>query len=291
MATVPERQESGTLSLAGLFRRHRGRILTTLFLVVLEAGALVLFPLVIGLAINDLLQDRLAGTFALAVLGAASLCVGAARRLVDTRTYAAVYQDTATEHAMVEFAHESDVSTIAARTSLLAEFVEFFENSVPMIVNSVIGIVGTLVVLAGIDGGVFVGALGLGVLVVATYGATGRLNLALTAEFNDELEQQVRSLQTGDVCEARGHFGRLMAWNRRLSDLETFNYSVVYLGVVALVLYSPVAIVDGAKTEYGFVFAAIMYVFQYVESVLATPLFIQQLIRLNEISTRLRGDP
>ncbi len=281
--------KSPTVTIGGFDRRFSGRIAITLALVVIEAVLLLLFPLSIGLAINDLLQDELTGIALLGGLGVASLVVGALRRFIDTRTYATIYETTATELVAGEHERDADVSSIAARSTLLTEFIEFLENSMPTIVNSIIGIVGTLIILARIDSGVFLASLGLAALVAAVYAVTGRHNMKLTTGYNDELEQQVNALSTRTTVAAHRHFSQLMAWNRRLSDLETLNYSLVYLGVIALLIYSPIAVVDGADPEYGFVFSTIMYVFQYVEAVLAMPLFIQQTIRLNEISQRLNN--
>ncbi len=277
------------VTIGGLVRRFRGRIAVALALVLVEAAGLLLFPLVIGVAINGLLQERTGGILLLGALGVVSLAVGALRRLIDTRTYATIYETTATELAAAEHERGTDVSTIAARATLLTEFIEFLENSMPAIVSSVIAIVGTLAILAGIHSGVFAASLGLAVLVALVYLATGRHNLALTGGYNDELERQVGALSTRSTADANRHFGALMRWNRKLSDLETLNYSLIYVGVIALLVYSPIAVVDDADPQYGFVFSAIMYVFNYVEAVLAMPLFIQQLIRLSEISNRLAG--
>lgn len=279
----------GGVTIRTLVRRFRARIAVTMALVVAEAAALLLFPLVIGIAINDLLGDRTAGVVLLGALGAGTLVVGALRRVIDTRTYASIYETTATELVASERARGTDVSATAARTTLLTEFVEFLENSLPAIVNSVIAVVGTLVILAGIHPGVALASAGLAALVGVVYAATGRRNLVLTSGYNDELERQVGALS--EPQRTRRHFVDLMSWNRRLSDLETLNYAFIYLGVIALLVYSPIAVVDSGDTEYGFVFATIMYVFQYVEAVLEMPLFIQQVIRLNEISTRLARAP
>lgn len=270
-----------------LVGRFKARIAATLALVVLEAAALLLFPLFIGRAIDGLLDDRVGDLWFLGALGVFSLAIGALRRLIDTRTYASIYETTAVELVESELGDGNDVSTIAARTTLLTEFIEFLENSMPAIVNSVIAVVGTLVILAGIHLGVFVASLFLAILVGAVYAATGTTNLELTSGYNDELERQVAALSTRTIPDARNHFTKLMTWNRKLSDLETFNYTLIYLGVIALLIYSPIAVVGVTTPEYGFVFASMMYVFQYVESILAMPLFIQQLIRLNEISDRL----
>ena len=282
-----------SVSLGGLVRRFRGRVAVTALLVVAEAATLLLFPLFIGIAIDDLLADSFRGIAVLGALGVVSLAIGALRRFLDTRTYAAVYETVAAEMVDAERERGTETSAISARTTLLAEFVEFLENSMPMIVNAAIGIVGTLVILAGIDMGVFLGAVGLAALVGLVYAATGRWNLALTAGYNDELEQQVDAVSVGGAS-ARRHFSELMRWNRRLSDLETLNFSIIYLGVIALFVYAPVAVVERGGdgiVEVGAAFAAVMYVLQYVEAVLETPLFLQQLIRLREISTRLSGVP
>ncbi|MEM8619716.1 MAG: hypothetical protein AAGF73_08335 [Actinomycetota bacterium] len=59
--------------------------------------------------------------------------------------------------------------------------------------------------------------------------------------------------------------------------------------VIALLIYAPVELVsDGA--QYGAVFAAMVYVLQFIEDVLTAPLHLQQLIRLGEIGDRLRAN-
>lgn len=255
-------------------------------LVVLEAGISLLFPLFIGLSVNGLLEGSYQGVVLLAVLGLAALVVGSARRFYDTRTYAGIYEKVASEMVERERHRGASVSKITARSSLMTEFVEFLENSVPEIVGSVVGVVGTLIILYGINLGVFAASLGLLVLVIAIYVVTGGRNLRLNAGYNDELEQQVDAIASGKRHGINAHYSRLMRWNIRLSDLETLNYSAFFLGVVALLFYAPVALVPNG-VEAGFVIAALMYVFQYIEGLVAMPLYMQQVIRLREISSRL----
>ena len=72
-----------------------------------------------------------------------------------------------------------------------------------------------------------------------------------------------------------------------MSDLETVSYIAIWTGVIALLVYAAIEVIEPGQTEYGFAFSAIIYVFQYVEALVALPLFIQQIIRLQEISGRL----
>ncbi|WP_419861825.1 hypothetical protein [Candidatus Palauibacter sp.] len=56
--------------------------------------------------------------------------------------------------------------------------------------------------------------------------------------------------------------------------------------MMALLVFA-VATSAERTVEYGAVFAIVMYVFQFVESMLGIPLYYQQWLRLREISGRL----
>lgn len=279
------------VSVASLVWRFRFRIALTTTLVGLEGVAALLFPLFIGLAVNDLLRDSLTGVANLGWLAAAAVVLGSARRFVDTRAYAGVYATTAAELVARERERGTPVSAIAARTRLLGEFVLFLEQSLPGIAMGAISLVGTLIILTSISAPVAAACLALAAFMALQYWVTGGLNYRLNASYNDELEEQVAIISSADAAEAPAHFRRLMRWSVRLSDLETANYALLFLGVVVLLVYAPIALVDGPTAEYGFVLAALMYVLQYVEDLAVFPLYIQSLIRLGEISARLREDP
>ena len=78
----------------------------------------------------------------------------------------------------------------------------------------------------------------------------------------------------------------MMRWNIRLSDLEAANFGINWVFMIALLVFAVSAAVTEAP-EYGAVFALVMYVFQFMESVMMLPLFYQQWLRLREISGRL----
>ncbi|MEM9466779.1 MAG: ABC transporter six-transmembrane domain-containing protein [Actinomycetota bacterium] len=278
------------MSLSQLVRRFPWRVGATVGLVLIEAIIELLFPLFIGLAINDLLDDRYGGLIALTSLGIAALVVGSVRRFVDTRAYAGMYEVIAAEMVERERARGTETTRIAARTTLLGEFVEFLEDSMPQIISAAIGTVGILIIIAGLDVNVLFACLALFVLLVATYWASARHNFRLNRGYNDELEGQVAAIESGDQDRVGLHFRTLMRWNRRLSDLETVNYAVIWLGVIAVLVYAPIQVIEPGETEYGFAFSTILYVFQYVDAIVMLPLFIQQVIRLREITTRLSAD-
>ena len=267
-----------------LLKRFGGRIALTLTLVVLEAVGWTLFPLVIGRAINGILADSARGLYEFAGLGIAAMGVAIARRLVDSRAYARIYARLGEE--LVGRQSEDSTSTTIARIGMLREIVEFFENSLPNLITSVIGLAGTILILSLLNLPVFLGCLAVIGVTVVLYALTGRLTTRYNKGLNDEHERQVDIVKTADAARAGRHLRDLMRWKIKLSDLEAANFGIVWLFMIALLAFS-IWSAANETVEYGTVFSVVMYVFQFAESVILLPLYYQQWLRLREISGRL----
>lgn len=270
-----------------IFFRFKWKISLTIFLVIIESILGIFYPLLIGVAINDLLDKSHQGLYWLALLGASSLIIGSLRRLYDTRAYASIYLKTVTEMVSTEHKKKRSISSISARSNLMTEFIEFLENSMPALVESVIAIVGISIVIATLNLNVFFACIALLLLVALTYLFTGRKNYALNKGYNDELEKQVSTITSRSKLAGHKHFRSLMSWNIALSDLETINYFIIWCGVIALFIFTPLTVISDGALTYGLVFSILMYVFDYIEKLVLMPLHVQQAIRLHEISQRL----
>ncbi len=270
-----------------LLKRFAGRFALTLGLVVLEAAGWILFPLVIGRAIDSVLADSTRGLYEFAVLGIVTMGIAVLRRLVDSRAYARIYVTLGEE--MAASAAGSSTSTRTARLGMLREIVEFFENSLPELINAVLGLVGTVLILAALNVPVFLGCLVIAVATVVLYALTGRLTMRYNRGLNDEHERQVDAVDSGDPGRLATHLRAMMRWNIRLSDLEAANFGINWVFMIALLVFA-VSAATTETAEYGAVFAIVMYVFQFVESMLMLPFFYQQWLRLREISGRLAAE-
>ena len=267
-----------------LLKRFAGRFALTLTLVVLEAAGWILFPLVIGRAIDSVLADSTRGLYEFAILGIVTMGVAVLRRLVDSRAYARIYVTLGEE--MAESAADTSTSTRTARLGMLKEIVEFFENSLPELINAMIGLAGTVVILAALNLPVFLGCLVVALATVVLYLLTGGLTMRYNQGLNDEHERQVDAVDSGDPARLAKHLGAMMRWNIRLSDLEAANFGINWVFMIGLLVFA-VSAATTETTEYGAVFAVVMYVFQFVESMLMLPFFYQEWLRLREISGRL----
>ncbi len=267
-----------------LLKRFAGRFALTLTLVVLEAVAWTLFPLAIGRAIDAVLRDSLRGLYELGGLGVAAMAIATARRVVDSRAYARIYARLGED--LVRRDPGGGTSELTARLGMLREIVEFFENSLPNLINVTVGFGGTILILSALNPTIAIGCLGVGGTTAAIYALTGRLTTRYNRGLNDEHERQVDAVGSGDPVRVGRHLRDLMRWNIRLSDLEAANFGVVWLLMMGLLVYSVGAAAE-ATTEYGSVFAVVMYVFQFGDSVILLPLYYQQWLRLREISGRI----
>jgi len=283
-------QNSKSISLHSLFRRFWAKITFTWFLVIGEATLLLLFPLFIGYAIDDLLESSYRGLLALGGIGLLSLIVGACRRFYDTRIYSKIYATVSPELVEKEQQRDSSVSVISARTNLVNEFVEFFENYFPAIIHSFISLGGALIIIFFLKLNVFVACLIATFLIVMLYALTSKKTYTLNSGFNSELENQVKVLEEKDRDSILAHFRNVIKWNIRLSDLETANFSISWFILIGVLVYSIIAVIESGISSHGQILAILMYVFNYIESVIALPLFYQQIVRLQEISHRLDSE-
>ncbi len=180
------------------------------------------------------------GVVCLVGLGVLSLLFGSARRFYDTRIYSGIFCQIAPEMAATEKQRGSSVSKISARSTLLTEFVEFLENSMPEIIGGTISLVGILVIIATLNLNVFFACLGILVVMLIVYGLSGKINYRLNANYNTQLEKQVEAIESNKSYIIKSHYRSLMKWNIKLSDLETINYFVIWISVIALFIYTPI---------------------------------------------------
>ncbi len=267
-----------------LFRRFAGRFTLTALLVVLEAAGWVLFPLVIGRAIDSVLAESARGLYELAGLGILAMGIAVLRRLVDSRAYARIYTTLGEE--MVAKDAGSTTSAKTARLGMLKEVVEFFENSLPELIISTLGLVGTVLILSTLNISIFFGCLVVMAATVTLYALTGRLTTRYNEGLNDEHERRVDIVDSGNPGRVARHLRATMRWNIRLSDLEAANFGINWVFMIVLIVFSVRAAVE-RTVDYGTVFAIVMYVFQFMESMMMLPFHFQQWLRLREISGRL----
>jgi hypothetical protein len=158
-----------------------------------------------------------------------------------------------------EQAKGAQVTRTSARIALFEELIEVQEDSVPEIVGAVVAITLILTIIFAFNFAIFLACLGLFLLSVLVYAVSARYGFNLNRGFNDQVEQQVSAVSDGRQRRLFVHFGGMMRWRIRLSDLETVNFLIIWFGAVALIVFTPISAVSGDVVKYGFVLSLLMH--------------------------------
>lgn len=277
------------MSLWKIAVHYRRKISVTWALLSAEQISELLFPLAIGFSVDQLLIGSYTGLATLAGLCVAVLAFGAGRRFYDTRAYASIYRDLAMSLVRQKRKYGASTTQVTAQVNLLFEVVEYFENSLPSLFAIFIGLLGSSVMLGLLDVRLLFCCLAATLLIAIIYLLSEKRIFTYNRRQNDEFEQQVDVLESNRRRRVDLHFGRLMKWKIKLSDLETVNFSMVWIVLTGLLLGSLVLIVSNDSFSYGLKITSIMYVFEFVDMVMGFPVFYQEIIRLREIMQRLSG--
>ena len=151
-------REQGTVRAAGeltplvrLLRAHWRPLLLTYALYNVENVLSLAHPLVLGVAINGLIRSEYWGLALLVGQHLAHLFVGTARQMYDTRAFTAIYTETVTRLVCRQRDAGVGVSTVAARSALSREMVDFLEHHLKAVFSSIYGVVGALTMLVVYD--------------------------------------------------------------------------------------------------------------------------------------------
>lgn len=252
-------------------------------MVILESIGWILFPFVIGIAINDYLEGSYRGLTLFGLLGIATLVLMTVRRLYDTRLYSKIYEQI----GLASTKQNTQLSTKTARLNMLREIVEFFEHSMPELINSFAVLFGSLFFLAFLSTKVFIASLIVSLLIVFIYGLSTKRTLHYNHELNDEFEKQVDIVRSSDTAKTRHHILRLNKWTIKLSDIETMNFGLTWVLVICLQLFA-IVVSANEVVAYGTILSIVLYVFEFTETSVQIPYSWQEYLRLKDIFERVR---
>lgn len=270
-------------------RPFRARIGLTYALTVVEDLLELSYPFATGLAIDGLIAHDWRQAIPLIAAWTARGAIGCFRKMYDTRVYSDVYNAIVIETITRQRAAGVGASGVAARSAMAREFVTFFERDVPVLVTSIIGILGSAAMLLWYDLWIAAAAAALFLpvyLINRVYSARSyRLNQAL----NNQLEEEVRIIERAELEEVRRHFGRLRTFRVKLSDAEAYNWTSIEI----LSIFAFIAILARATflptTETGDIYAILAYVWRLMENLDNVPTLVQQLARLVDIRRRIES--
>lgn len=274
--------------LKSLMNKHRSQLVLTYILFSLEMLGGLLRPFFLGMAINGLMKGSYEGLIILSAVHFVTLAVGTMRHMYDTRTYSAIYVSLVTKFLSRRI-YQKDISKLSAHSTLAREFVDFLEFDLVYVIEAVYNIFGSLILMFFYDASVVLLCLAVLLPVIGISYKYGKQMNRLNKLKNDELEQQVDVISSGNAKELKEHYTNLRRWQIKTSDQEAWNFGVmeflvmIVLGASLLLTYKT----SGAAILAGNVVGIFFYVTNFAKGLETIPYTVQRLSSLTDITRRI----
>jgi ABC-type bacteriocin/lantibiotic exporter with double-glycine peptidase domain len=272
-------------SLSAIFRIFWRKVGLTWAILTLETALLALIPLMIGRAIDGLLNDQTKQLQELALLFFVLIAVAVLRRVYDTRAYGSIRVAVG---AHLNRRHpDLPISARSARQDMARELVDFLEDQAPQVLTAVVEIVVAVILLYIFHFWLAVSAVVALIGINLTYIVFSRRFFRLNADLNQQKEQQVRLLGIRGGLSFVRHLRQMRRHEVRISDTEAIVYGLIYLGLGAFVICNLWLATTVIEPSTGDIFSIVTYSFTLLEASVVLPTALQAITRLSEITQRI----
>lgn len=212
---------------------HHKKLAATFMLVALENILILLYPLVGSFAVNAVLAGNTLKALVYAVMVWVIWTVGSARRAVDTRVFVRIYAQLAVP-AILNQKQKGTTSSAAAHANLARQFVNFFEEHLPILVTALFSVVGAVVMLLMIE--FWSGVVALVILSVFAMILPGytRMNDRLYFKLNNRIENEVDVIERSQSGELLKHYDLLSKIRIAISNREAMSFLVIGFALAGL---------------------------------------------------------
>lgn len=277
----------GQFGLRQLLKHFPRQIGFTWFLVAIENALMALIPLLIGFAIDGLLNQDSSDLINLGGVLFALVIASVLRRFYDTRAYGTIRVRLGAE--VDKRHHKEQVSVRSARLDMARELVDFLEQDVPELFTAIIQLIVAIIILAIFDPRLAMSAGILLCCMIALYSCFHRLFFRLNSALNSQVERQINILSGQSCGGLYNHLRALRQHEVRLSDSDAILYGFIFLMICTFIIFNLWLCASIGDVTPGKLFSIISYSWEYSEAAIALPLALQKLSRLGEISQRLNN--
>ncbi|MFZ1386224.1 MAG: ABC transporter six-transmembrane domain-containing protein [Thiolinea sp.] len=268
-------------------KQYRGPLALTYSLSLIQQLLGVAFPGLIGWAINDLLVNSYRGLIVMCLAWFLLSLIMASRMMYDTRVFMRIYTQITHTVIVQQKASGVDSSKLMARSVLLKETIDFFERDVPSIISITISFIGSLAMLALFNLHISLVALlmliPVSLLNINLWKPMHRLNRSL----NNNLERQVRVIETGTPAYIDRHFEFLRFLKIKLSDIEARNLGLTECFVIGVTAYIFIYTAKIPQIEAGTIFSVVTYFWSFQGSMDRLPMLLQSISRVKDVLRRI----
>lgn len=274
-------------TLLQILKKHIYKILGTIFLLVLENILFLIHPLLIGYAIDGVFNNNYKPLYILIGIYIFSITIASARRMIDTRTYSQIHLNLAESIVHDDEYEDYEEHKRLARVEMTEDIVETLNDDIPMFIESIIQIVGTLFILSQFNISYFGIAFLICILIIIVYGYYTKHIYALNRKLNNHYEGYIDSITRRRHFQFTKYFTFMNQRKIHLSDMEAKIYFFLYLGILGLLVFVLVTEANKPSVTPGNIFAVIAYVINFETGMSLIPYLYQKIIGTKEIINRI----
>lgn len=278
------------IKLTDIFKKAKYRIIGIWFLDVVSAGLSALFPLVIGNAIDGLINQSFSSFKWLIGLEVFYLLINTLNKYVDTRVYSQILENESTAYYENAVNERIEDSVIDARENMVDDLTGFLETGLPSMASTLIGVLIALWYLATNTTWITVI---LAITISITVFALTFKWLKKIADNNkkskDESEKRQDVLRARDVSRYRGYIHNILKIGINSSDIDSKSYGVSYFMQLILIITAVYLLTLQRNFTAGLIYATITYLYQLNTEVLDIPSHFIEIRNLIDTSKRLHN--
>lgn len=269
---------------------YRHKLSVAFIFVALENILFLIYPLFGGFAINAVMQGHVWHALTYAILVLVMWLIGAARRSVDTRTFARIYSEIAVPIIVKQRLQGQNRSAISARVALSREFVDFFEMHLPTAITSLVSIFGACLMLLVSEFWIGVATIVILIIFATLLPGFTRISSRLYLALNDRLERDVDMIGQAPENMLRKHYG-LMAYLRiKISNREALGYLCIGIAISILFAFSFAWITLYGYGSAGHIYSITTYLWMFAMSLDDVPRLVESYSNLKDIAERVYID-
>lgn len=268
-------------------KTHRRKLITTFSLVGLDNLLLLVYPVFGGWAINAVMEGNVWQAMLYGVVVLLMWIIGAARRMVDTRTFTKIYTEIAIPVVLEQRKREVPHSAITARVALSREFVSFFEEHLPIAATLLVSIFGACMMLLILE--FWVGVLAVAILALFLWllQRFAAISENLYFRLNNRLERDNYLIRDGNEHQLYRHYGWFAKLRVLISNREALGYLSIGMAMSVLFGFAFIHMTLKGYGSAGHIYSVSTYLWMFAMSLDDVPRLVEQYSNLKDIGQRV----
>ena len=273
-----------------MFGENWKSIMFSYSLFIINSVLMVMYPKVLGNAIDHLIAKDYSYIWYLVSTFVAIMFFGYISKIYDTKVFSGIYRRFASIETHKQIESDVETTKINGRLTLMRYIVMFFERDMLVVLQTIIGLVGAIYFLSLVSWTIVGFLMITSVLILgATFYYSPKI-AKITSLYNDLSEEQTDVVATRKLSSINNLLRRGQHLSLKLSSVDAkfsiWIEGIVYGSVAALLTYY----VMYNKVSVGSVFSTYRYMFDFCNALLGLPTIITSYINIKDVIKRLETE-